>query len=68
MTESRVQEILSAVVLGSLPFAFPREFEYRGGIIKPNGITREEDQLIRDKWATMPGYTSYNDALLSFRK
>lgn len=68
MTPERVKEILSQVKLGCLPFAFPRDFEHKGGIIKPNGITKEEDALIRERWATMSGRSCYNDALLSFQK
>jgi len=69
MTQERAQFIYNRRgPFGSLPFAFPRAFEHKGGIIDPQGITKDEDREIKELWQTMPGYTCYMDAFLRFVK
>lgn len=66
MTRERLNQILERRgQFGSLPFAFPREFEMNGGAIDPLGITEDEDQAIRAQWSKMSGGSCYNDALLA---
>ncbi len=43
----------------SLPFSFRRPSSGPTAIIHPQGITRQEDALIRKVWEKMPGYSTY---------
>ena len=68
LNPARVQYLLdyASKHYGSLPFAFPREFELGGGILVEDGITTSEDEAIKAKWRTMSGGSCYMDALRSF--
>jgi len=64
MTQKRAIYILAnGVIGGDFRYAFPRDYAFRGGIVHPDGITREEDAHIRRVWETMPGSSSYFDAV-----
>lgn len=65
MTPERADYLLcNGVIGGDLRMAFRRACDSSTSIIHPDGITPDEDKAIKAVWETMPGWTSYWDALL----
>ena len=61
MTPERARELLSITpMMSSIPCNFKRRITDR---VNPEGMTIEEEAEINQLWATMPGSTSFADAL-----
>lgn len=68
MTKERAQYLLDNRPYGSsLKRSFFEDLN-RQGLIYPDGITPEEDTVIRQLWNTMPRNTTYTDAVLKIAK
>lgn len=64
MNRERAQYILNnKKPFGELKYAFRFGFESSRAPVYQDGITEEEHAFIKSIWETMPGYTSYMDAL-----
>lgn len=63
MSPERAQSLLKMAKYGEFPYAYPRDYCFQGGIITEGGITKEEDAYIKSVWKTMPGHTTYNNAV-----
>ena len=69
ITKERIKEILStAGSFGDLKFDHPKAYAYKGGIIHPKGITKEEDEYIKKVWKLLPGHSCYYDAVILIGK
>ena len=67
LTKARVEHLrVTRLLGGSFRFAFRRACDMQSKKTYPDGITLEEDALIKARWETMPGWTTYEMALLSF--
>lgn len=63
MTKERAKHILSnALPGGDLRYAFARSYSPFSRLYT-DGLTREEDRAVKALWETMPGWTTYSDAL-----
>jgi hypothetical protein len=68
MTADRAKYILANRLLGGdFRFAFRKHYNTSGSI-HSDGITPDEDEAVRALWETMPGYTSYYDAIVRIAK
>lgn len=64
MTPERANELINLSAFGEFPYAFTPYGSVNDQYpIKANGITRQEDEHIKEVWKTMPGYTCYADAV-----
>jgi hypothetical protein len=71
MTASRAQQLLLMSSYGSLKYAFIGKRSIDGvghALYDINGISEIEDQYIRTVWDSMPGTSSYHDALVKISK
>lgn len=63
ITSDRLNEILNCAAYGELKFNFIPPYASSSYITHPKGITREENKAIRSLWNTLPGSSSYYDAV-----
>lgn len=60
MTKERARYILdNKVIGGDFRYAFKRDYELNGGIVHDDGITKAEDEYIRELWITRNLATYY---------
>lgn len=69
MTSERARYILETRSdLHGCRFAFPHEFVREGTALHEDGITREEDEYIKQIWMLMGQDKSYYDAVCAIAK
>lgn len=63
VTPTRARELLGRMQYGEFPMAYRRPCDSPTRAIDPTGITQAEDRYVRAFWESLPGHTTYFDAM-----